>query len=116
MITVWGLKTCDTCRKALKWLEAEGKAHAFKDVRKDRLEAERLQRWIDAVGWETLLNRRGTTWRKLSETETANVDGTKAKALMLSHPGLIKRPVFETGQSIVVGFKDAELAALRKAG
>lgn len=115
MISVWGLKTCDTCRKALRWLEQEGKPHTFKDVRKDGLDEARLQRWIDAVGWETLLNRRGTTWRTLSEAEAADVDEKKAKALMLSYPGLIKRPVFETGRRIIVGFKDAEIAALKSA-
>lgn len=113
MISVWGLKTCDTCRKALQWLDSEGMPHVFRDVRKDGLEAARLERWIDAVGWETLLNRRGTTWRKLSEAETAGVDGAKARKLMLSYPGLIRRPVFETGSSVIVGFKDPEKAALK---
>ena len=115
MISMWGLKNCDRCRKALRWLNDQGKAHEFRDVRKDGLDAARLQRWIDAVGWETLLNRRGTTWRTLPEAETADVDGLKATALMLRYPGLIRRPVFETGASIVVGFKDAEMAALNAA-
>lgn len=115
MITMYGLKNCDTCRKALKWLQAEGIEHEFKDVRADGLTDPQVQNWLDHVGWEVLLNRRGTTWRKLSDDEKDNVDANKAKALMLEQPALIKRPVFETGSSIVVGFKDAEVEALRAA-
>lgn len=72
--------------------------------------------WIDAVGWETLLNRRGTTWRKLADADKEDVDEARAKALMLAQPALIKRPVFETGTTVIVGFKEAEINALRSAG
>jgi len=113
MLRVHGLKNCDTCRKALKWLRGEGIDHQFHDVRADdALDAAALDRWVAAVGWETLLNRRGTTWRKLDGPATADVDEGRAKALMLAHPALIKRPVFEAGGQVVVGFKAAEQARI----
>ncbi len=113
MIIVHGLKNCDTCRKAMKWLVAEGKEARLHDLRADGLDADMLERWVDALGWEALLNRRGTTWRKLPDSETADVDETKARALMLAHPALIKRPVFEAGGKIILGFKDEQQAALK---
>jgi arsenate reductase len=115
MISIYGLKNCDTCRKALKWLQAEGIEHEFKDVLANELTNTQVQGWIDTVGWETLLNRRGTTWRKLSDAEKDRVDAAKAKALMVAQPALIKRPVFDTGSTVIVGFKDAEVEALRVA-
>ena len=115
MISIYGLKNCDTCRKALKWLQAEGIEHEFKDVRADGLTDAQVQGWIDAVGWETLLNRRGTTWRKLPDAEKDGVDAARAKALMMEQAALIKRPVFEAGSTVIVGFKDAEVEALRAA-
>lgn len=116
MITVYGLKNCDTCRKALKWLRESGIDHKFHDVRADGVTAGDVRRWADSAGWETLLNRRGTTWRKLPDAGTAAVDAASAVALMVEHPALIKRPVFETGADIVVGFKDAQKAALAEHG
>lgn len=113
MIVVHGLKNCDTCRKAMKWLRAEGRDARLHDLRADGLDAAMLERWVAALGWEALLNRRGTTWRKLPAEATADMDETKAKALMLAHPALIKRPVFETGGRILVGFKDREKAQLK---
>ena len=80
MISIYGLKNCDTCRKALKWLEAEGIAHEFKDIRADGFSDAQLDNWVATAGWETLLNRRGTTWRKLSDAEKDGVDEAKAKA------------------------------------
>ena len=112
MIVVHGLKNCDTCRKAMKWLAAEGLEARLHDVRADGLDATMLGRWVGALGWEKLLNRRGTTWRKLPDADTANVDEAKAKALMLEHPALIKRPVFEKGDQVILGFKDEQKAAL----
>ena len=108
MITVYGLKNCDTCRKALKWLEAEGVVHRFHDVRKDGIEETAIKRWIAACGRETVLNRRGTTWRGLDENAKEDVNETTAVALMAAHPALIKRPVFEWGGRVVVGFKDEQ--------
>lgn len=116
MITVYGLKNCDTCRKALKWLADSGIDHRFHDVRADGVTAADIGRWADAVSWETLLNRRGTTWRKLPDAVTAEVDAGVAVALMAEHPALIKRPVFARGSKILVGFTDAEKAALTAGG
>ena len=116
MLTVHGIKTCDTCRKALKWLSERSAAHRFHDLRADGLAPADLDRWIGAVGWETMLNRRGTTWRKLPAAETESVDAAKARKLMLAHPTLIKRPVFDDGTRIVVGFGKAEQAALTGKG
>ncbi len=116
MITVYGLKNCDTCLKALKWLEAEGVAHRFHDLRKDGLDTPRLKRWIAAAGWETLLNRRGTTWRGLDDNAKDGVNEAKAAALMAAHPALIKRPVFEGGARVIVGFKDEQRRELSGLG
>ncbi len=112
MIEMFGLKNCDTCRKARKWLAAEDLDHRFHDVRADGLDAATLQGWIDAVGWEVLLNRRGTTWRQLPDTQRADVDAASAAALMLEHPALIKRPVFRAGDQVLVGFGEAQQSAL----
>jgi Spx/MgsR family transcriptional regulator len=115
MITVYGIKTCDTCRKAMKWLGAEGIEARFHDLRADGLDAKKLDAWIAALGWEELLNTRGTTWRKLPAEETRVVDGGHARALMLAHPTLIKRPVFELKSEIVIGFKPAQQQKIRAA-
>lgn len=116
MITVYGIKNCDTCRKALKWLASEGIEHQFHDFRVAGLEKEPLARWVGALGWETVLNRRGTTWRKLPEADREGLTPDSATALMLHNPTLIKRPVFDTGGSCMVGFSDSEQAALKEAG
>lgn len=110
MITVYGLKNCDTCRAALKWLEAQTLEHHFHDLRKDGVDATAIQRWSGAVGWDTLLNKRGTTWRGLDDAVKDATTATNASALMADHPALIKRPVFETdtGGPIIVGFKEEQ--------
>ncbi len=112
MIQVYGLKNCDTCRKARGWLDGKGMAHSFHDVRADGLAEKDLARWVRAAGWETLLNRRGTTWRALSDKDKDGVDAAKAVKLMLAHPALIKRPVFEAQGKVVVGFGAAEQKAV----
>ncbi len=114
MLKIYGLKNCDTCRKALAFLKAEGVEHEFLDVRADGVSAAQIKDWAQAAGWEVLLNRRGTTWRGLDELEKAGVDEASAVALMAQHPALIKRPVFEVGGKVLVGFKadvQAELNA-----
>ena len=105
---LFGIKTCDTCRKALKALEAAGKPVTFVDLRADGFSEADLDRWLNALGWESLLNRRSTTWRGLSDAETADLDARKAKALMMAHPTLIKRPIFEDGTLILAGFAKAQ--------
>ena len=113
MIKIYGIRNCDTCRKALKWLEAEGIEHKFHDFRRDGLDAAALDGWVRKVGWQKLLNRRGTTWRNLSEPEKDHLDGTKAEALMIANPTLIKRPVFDCIGEIVVGFGTSDQHTLK---
>lgn len=116
MITIYGIKNCDTCRKARKWLDSKGIKNKFHDFRSDGLEETTLSAWIEAVSLETLLNRRGTTWRKLPEADRDSLTPTRAAALMLENPTLIKRPVFDTGGAYLVGFSEAEQDALRQRG
>jgi Spx/MgsR family transcriptional regulator len=105
MITVYGLKNCDTTRKALKWLEKRQVPHRFLDVRADGVDHEKVTEWAMAAGWQTLLNTRGTTWKGLPEVIRKSVTEDTALALMVDHPALIKRPVIETGRGLIVGFK-----------
>ncbi len=114
MITVYGIKNCDTCRKAIKWLDAQGLKHRFHDFRADGLDAATLSDWIRDSGWEKLLNRRGTTWRNLSDADKECVDAVKAEALMVANLTLIKRPVFEGAGPILVGFGTAEQNVLKR--
>ena len=114
MITVYGIKNCDTVKKALKWLEAEGVAHQFHDYRKDGLDRQRLAGWVRELGWEVLLSRRGTTWRKLPDEVRGPLDEAAAIALMLEHPALIKRPLFDLGTQRRVGFTAKDQDDLKK--
>ncbi len=111
MITLYGLKNCDTCRKARKWLSDNAVEYRFHDIRADGLSREQIEGWIGQLGRETVLNRRSTTWRGLSDADRDGLDDGHAAALMAAHPTLIKRPVIETGASTLVGFSmDAERA------
>ncbi len=101
--TLYGLKNCDTCKKALKELEAEGKPAGFVDIRAEADLASKLPRWIAAVG-EKLVNRSSTTWRGLSEADKARASGVSLEGLLLGNPTLIKRPVIEDGDEILVGW------------
>lgn len=113
MLKMYGLKNCDTCRKAMKWLESEEIAFEFIDVRKDGITQADVAGWASSAGFEQLLNRRGTTWRGLSDADKAKGEGKDAVALLAEHPALIKRPVFDRDGEIRVGFKDAEQAWLK---
>ena len=115
MITLYGIKNCDTCRAARKWLDEEGMEHRFHDFRADGLDPDTLSEWTTAVGWEALLNRRGAAWRKLPEADRERIGPESAATLMLANPTLIKRPVFDLGGSFVVGFKETERARIRQA-
>lgn len=116
MVTVYGIKTCDSCRKALDWLRAESIGHRFHDLREDGLDGAMIAAWIDALGWPALLNTRSTTWRGLDDGEKANPDAARAAALMLAHPTLVKRPVFDLGAGrYAVGFKADAQDAIRAA-
>lgn len=111
MLVVYGIKNCDTVKKARRWLDEHGVAYRFHDLRADGLDEPMLRTWCDAVGWDVLLNRKGTTWRKLSEAERTNLGEKRAMYLMLMQPTLIKRPVVKHGGVVLVGFDTAEYAA-----
>jgi arsenate reductase (glutaredoxin) len=104
-ITIHGIKNCDTMKKARTWLDSHGVAHAFHDYKTAGIDAAVLQSWVKQVGWETLLNRAGTTFRKLPETDRENLTESRAIALMLAQPSMIKRPVLDVGGELLVGFK-----------
>ena len=103
--TLYGIPNCDTIKKARKWLEDKGIVYEFHDYKKAGIDADRLRGWVAELGWETVLNRAGTTFRKLPDAEKANIDEGKALALMLDQPSLIKRPVLDLGGRILIGFK-----------
>ena len=112
-ITLFGITNCDTVKKARAWLADQDVAYAFHDFKKQGVPQERLDRWIAQLGWEKLVNRQGTTWRKLDPATQAGVaDAATARALMLAQPSVIKRPVVEWGAETTVGF-DAAAWALR---
>lgn len=114
MTILFGIPNCDTCRKARRWLDAAGVEYTFHDLRANGVNPKSLQRWLDAAGQDTVLNRRGTTWRKLPETAKTALTEKKVFQLLLEHPSLIKRPILESGKHCVVGFDaDAWQRALR---
>lgn len=104
-ITMYGITNCDTIKKARDWLGAHGVAYAFHDYKAEGIDKARLQDWVDRLGWEVLLNRAGTTFRKLPDTDKANIDAAKAIALMQAQPSMIKRPVLDADGDLLVGFK-----------
>ena len=109
MLTVYGIKQCDTCRKALKWLEGQGVEHHFHDFRVDGLDTELLEGWLESGFADKLVNRRSTTWRQLDE-EQRQFEGDDLCGLLLQHPTLIKRPVFVDKKIVAVGFNPKVLA------
>lgn len=104
-VMIHGIKACDTMKKARAWLDGHGVAYAFHDYKTAGIDQGVLQRWIDIVGWETLLNRSGTTFRKLPDADKTGLDAAKAMALMMAQPSMIKRPVLDVDGALVVGFK-----------
>ena len=111
-LTIYGIKNCDTMKKAFVWLDAHDVAYNFHDYKKSGVTAAQLTRWCDAAGWENLLNRAGTTFRKLPEADRQDLTCDKAIALMIANPSMIKRPVLETGAAIEIGFKTERYASL----
>ena len=109
---IYGIKNCDTMKKAFAWLDAHGLAYDFHDYKKLGVTETDLARWIDAAGWETVLNRAGTTFRKLPEADQRDLTRDKAIALMVASPSMIKRPVLERGDAVEIGFKPDRYAAL----
>ncbi len=104
LVSCYGIKNCDTMKKAMSWLDAHGVAYQFFDYKKAGLAAAHLPDWNRRAGWKVLLNTRGLMWKKLSEAERADVDEAKALALMAAYPALIKRPVLDTGKKLLIGF------------
>ena len=110
MITVYGIRNCDTMKKAFAWLEARGIDYRFVDY-KGPAGAERLPSWIATLGWEALINRRGLTWRRLAEADRLDLDGPRALTLMRAHPTLVRRPVIEHAGGVLLGFDPEQFAA-----
>ena len=105
--TLYGIPNCDTVKKARDWLDGRGVAFQFHDYKKAGIDRDRLASWVEEFGWETVLNRAGTTFRKLPEAERTDLDAGKAIALMLAQPSMIKRPILDLGDRRIVGFKPA---------
>ncbi len=104
-VVIYGIKNCDTMKKARAWLDKKGVAYDFHDYKTAGIERGRLEGWVRKAGWETLLNRAGTTFRKLPDGDKEGLTEAKAIALMMANPSMIKRPVLETGGKLLVGFK-----------
>ncbi|MBB6341415.1 arsenate reductase [Pseudomonas fluvialis] len=104
-ITLYGIKACDTMKKARTWLDEHGVIYAFHDYKVSAIDATSLQKWCDEHGWDKVLNRAGTTFRKLDDADRQDLDQTKAIALMLAQPSMIKRPVLDLGERTLLGFK-----------
>ncbi|MGZ8188534.1 MAG: ArsC family reductase [Methylosarcina sp.] len=112
MITLYGIKNCDTCKKALKWLEQNNQACRFHDYRSYGLTPQLLEDFADRLGWDKILNRGSTSWRQLSEEQRSDLNREKACRLMLEMPTLIKRPVLATGDRLIVGFKADQYSSI----
>ena len=113
-MTLYGIRNCDTVKKARAWLDGRGIAYDFHDYKTAGIDRERLEGWCRKLGWEALLNRAGTTFRKLPDADKQEIDARKAVKLMLAQPSMIKRPVLEAGGRLIAGFRpDAYEAALR---
>ena len=113
-ITLYGVKNCDTMKKARAWLDAKGVEYVFHDYKTEGVDRASVERWVKQAGWETVLNRAGTTFRKLPEKDREGLTEKKAITLMLAQPSMIKRPVLEGGGALLVGFKpDVYETALR---
>jgi Spx/MgsR family transcriptional regulator len=112
MIVIYGIKNCDTMKKARAWLDDHGVAYAFHDYKTAGIDKGRLENWVSQLGWEVLLNRAGTTFRKLPDAEKEGLTEKKAIALMLAQPSMIKRPVLEKAGKIIAGFRPEQYEKL----
>jgi len=112
MCDLYGIPNCDTMKKARRWLDSNGVVYRFHDYKKEGVDAEQLAAWVEMVGWEVLLNRRGLTWRKLPDEDKSGLDQARAIELMIANPSMIKRPVLMTGGCIEVGFSEQAYAEL----
>lgn len=111
MISLYGIKNCDTMKKALKWLDEASVSYEFHDYKKQGLSEALVDEWLSKLGWEALINRRGTTWRKLDESIRENMDSETARQVMLDNPSIIKRPLMHSDGEYLLGFKAAEYEA-----
>ena len=109
-VTIYGIRNCDTMKKARAWLDGHGVAYAFHDYKAAGIDRPRLEGWVRELGWEPLLNRAGTTFRKLPDADRQGLDQRKAVALMLAQPSMIKRPVLDVGSRLLVGFEPGKYA------
>ena len=105
-ITLFGIPNCDTMKKARRWLEANDVLYTFHDYKKAGVPEKELKLWVKTIGWEILLNRRGTTWRKLNDSVKENIDEASAIQVMIENPSAIKRPVLEIDDQLLVGFSE----------
>jgi arsenate reductase len=110
-LTLYGIRNCDTVKKARAWLDGAGVGYDFHDYKTQGVDRARLEGWVARLGWEALLNRAGTTFRKLPDADKVGLDAARAVALMCAQPSMIKRPVVEAGERLLVGFKPAEWEA-----
>jgi arsenate reductase len=113
-VTIYGIKNCDTMKKAFTWLDGHGVAYEFHDYKKLGIDRRRLEGWCKELGWERVLNRAGTTFRKLPDNAKSALDASKAIKLMLEQPSMIKRPMLEAGRRVMVGFSPEEYGALKR--
>jgi len=114
MITLYGIPNCDTIKKARRWLDDHHIDYHFHDYRKDGIDASQLEAWSNELGWENLLNRRGTTWRKLNDAVRAGINHQNAITLMEQQPAIIKRPLLDNGQQRLLGFDETQYQQLLK--
>jgi len=112
MITIYGIKNCDTMKKAMRWLDEHGVDYRFHDYRKEGLDSSQLKAWEQEIGWETLLNRRGMLWRKLPQMSRDSINRENALQIMQDNPAIIKRPLLDLGNRRVVGFKAEDYGQL----
>lgn len=109
---MYGIPNCDTIKKARNWLQQQGIDYQFHDYKKHGVDSDQLQAWIDELGWETLINKRGTTWRKLDDATKNNMDATAALQVMLDNPSIIKRPLLIVGDRKLLGFDENQYREL----
>lgn len=112
--TLYGIKNCDTIKKARRYLDEQAVDYQFHDYRADGIDEKSIQQFINVLGWETVLNKRGTTWRNLDEASKAATNESNIAALLCEHPAMIKRPILKTADTLLIGFSKAEYAAALK--
>ncbi len=113
-VTVFGIANCDSVKKARKWLDANDVSYDFHDYKKKGIDKPTLSQWCKTLGWETLLNKRGTTWRKLPDADKEGLTQARAIQLMLDNTSLIKRPVIDTGTQLLAGYDEAQYSSTLK--